>query len=133
MLQSNFSDLMDINQRAVLIVFLGMIAACGAARLYDKAGQPFWHALVPGLNVVALMRIIGRPDLHALWILVPGANLYFVARWLVELAQSFGKTSWVDYVMVVLFNAFYVLNLGLAYSEEYEGPVYEKKAEAAFA
>jgi len=133
MLQSNFSDPMDINQRAVLIVFLGMIAACGAARLYDKAGQPFWHALVPGLNVVALMRIIGRPDLHALWILVPGANLYFVARWLVELAQSFGKTSWVDYVMVVLFNAFYVLNLGLAYSEEYEGPVYEKKAEAAFA
>ena len=133
MLQSNFSDPMDINQRAVLIVFLGMIAACGAARLYDKAGQPFWHALVPGLNVVALMRIIGRPDLHALWILVPGANLYFVARWLVELAQSFGKTSWVDYVMVVLFNAFYVLNLGLAYSEEYEGPVYGKKAEAAFA
>ena len=133
MLQSNFSDPMDINQRAVLIVFLGMIVACGAARLYDKAGQPFWHALVPGLNVVALMRIIGRPDLHALWILVPGANLYFVARWLVELAQSFGKTSWVDYVMVVLFNAFYVLNLGLAYSEEYEGPVYEKKAEAAFA
>ena len=133
MLQSNFSDPMDINQRAVLIVFLGMIAACGAARLYDKAGQPFWHALVPGLNVVALMRIIGRPDLHALWILVPGANLYFGARWLVELAQSFGKTSWVDYVMVVLFNAFYVLNLGLAYSEEYEGPVYGKKAEAAFA
>ena len=133
MLQSNFSDPMDINQRAVLIVFLGMIAACGAARLYDKAGQPFWHALVPGLNVVALMRIIGRPDLHALWILVPGANLYFAARWLVELAQSFGKTSWVDYVMVVLFNAFYVLNLGLAYSEDYEGPVYEKKAKAAFA
>ena len=133
MLQSNFSVPMDINQRAVLIVFLGMIAACGAARLYDKAGQPFWHALVPGLNVVALMRIIGRPDLHALWILVPGANLYFAARGLVELAQSFGKTSWVDYVMVVLFNAFYVLNLGLAYSEEYEGPVYGKKAEAAFA
>ena len=61
---------MDINQRAVLIVFLGMIAASGAARLYDKAGQPFWHALVPGLNLVALMRIVGRPDTHALWVLV---------------------------------------------------------------
>lgn len=124
---------MDINQRAVLIVFLGMIAASGAARLFDKAGQPFWHALVPGLNVVALMRIVGRPELHALWILVPGVNVYFVARWLIELAQSFGKTSVLDYVLVVLFNAFYVLNLGLAYSEEYEGPVYAKKSETAFA
>jgi len=124
---------MDINQRAVLIVFLGMIAACGAARLYDKAGQPFWHALVPGLNVVSLMRIIGRPDLHALWLLVPGANLYFAAKWLIELAQSFGKSLWLDYVLVVVFNAFYVLNLGLAYSEEYEGPVYQKSRETAFA
>ena len=131
--KSNFSINMDINQRAVLIVFLGMIAASGAARLYDKAGQPFWHALVPGLNVVALMRIIGRPATHALWLLVPGANVYFAARWLIELAQSFGKTHWLDYLLVVVFNAFYVLNLGLAYSEEYEGPVYQKKTEAAFA
>jgi hypothetical protein len=133
MLQEQLLSSMDINQRAVLIVFLSMIAASGAARLYDKAGQPFWHALVPGLNVVALMRIVGRPETHALWLLVPGVNVYFAARWLVELAQSFGKNHWIDYVLVVLFNAFYVLNLGLAYSEEYEGPVYEKKSETAFA
>lgn len=75
---------MDINQRIVLIVFLGAIAACGAARLYAKAGQPFWHALIPGLNLVALMRIVGRPETHALWVLVPGANLYFLAKWMVE-------------------------------------------------
>ena len=124
---------MDISQRAVLIVFLGMIAACGAARLYDKAGRPFWHALVPGLNVVALMRIVWRPDHHALWILVPGANRYFAARWMVELAHSFGKHHWLDHVLVVLFNAFYVLNLGLAYNEEYCGPVYRKSTKAAFA
>lgn len=124
---------MDISQRLVLIVFLGMIAACGAARLYDKAGRPFWHALVPGLNVVALMRIIGRPDHHALWLLVPGANLYFSARWMVELAQSFGKHHWLDHALVVVFNAFYILNLGLAYNEEYQGPVYRKGAKAAFA
>ena len=79
------------------------------------------------------MRIVGRPETHALWLLVPGINVYFAARWLVELAQSFGKTHWLDYVLVVLFNAFYVLNLGLAYSEEYEGPVYQKKSETAFA
>ena len=124
---------MDISQRLVLVVFLGAIAACGAARLYAKAGQPFWHALIPGLNVVTLMRIIGRPEAHALWLLAPVANLYFLGKWMVELAQSFGKDHWLDHVLVIVFNAFYVLNLGLAYNEEYEGPVYEKRTSAAFA
>lgn len=48
-------------------------------------------------------------------------------------AQSFGKDHWLDHVLVIVFNAFYVLNLGLAYNEEYEGPVYEKRTSAAFA
>lgn len=124
---------MDINQRAVLIVFLGAIAACGAARLYAKAGRPFWHALVPGLNVVSLMRILGRPDQHALWLLVPLANVYFAAKFMIELAQSFGKEHWIDHVLVVVFNAFYILNLGLSYDEAYEGPVYEKNNDTVFA
>lgn len=133
MLQEQLLFTMDINQRVVLFVFLGAIAASGAARLYAKAGQPFWHALVPGLNLIAWMRIIGRPETHALWVLVPGANLYFLAKWMVELAQSFGKRHWLDHVLVILFNAFYVLNLGLAYNEEYEGPVYAKGRGTAFA
>jgi hypothetical protein len=49
------------------------------------------------------------------------------------LAQSFGKHHWLDHVLVVVFNAFYVLNLGLAYNEEYQGPAYRKGAKAAFA
>ena len=72
------------------------------------------------------MRIVGRPETHALGVLVPVANLYFLAKWMVELAQSFGKHHWLDHVLVIVFNAFYVLNLGLAYNEEYEGPVYTK-------
>ena len=52
---------------------------------------------------------------------------------MVELAQSFGKHHWLDHVLVVVFNAFYVLNLGLAYTEEYQGPVYNKQAGTALA
>ena len=45
-------------------------------------------------------------------------------RTMIELAQSFGKRTSVDYFLVVFFNVFYMLNLSLAYQEEYEGPVY---------
>jgi hypothetical protein len=31
-----------------------------------------------------------------------------------------------DHVMACVFNVFYVLNLGLSYEEEYEGPAHGK-------
>jgi hypothetical protein len=61
---------------------------------------------------------------HLAFFLVPFYNVYFFFRLCVELAQSFGKYSIIDYVLVSVFNVFYVLNLALAYNEEYQGPVY---------
>jgi hypothetical protein len=61
---------------------------------------------------------------HLAFFLVPFYNIYFFFRLCVELAQSFGKYSLTDYVLVCVFNVFYVLNLALAYNEEYQGPVY---------
>lgn len=47
---------------------------------------------------------------------------------MIELAQSFGKRTTLDYLLVVFFNVFYMLNLSLAYQEEYDGPVYGETA-----
>lgn len=105
-------------------IFLGLIAVGANGKLFLKCGQPGWAAFVPGYNVVVAMRILGRPDSHALYFLIPGFNLYFFIRTTIELAQSFGKKSNLDFFLAALFNVFYVLNLSLAYQEEYEGPVY---------
>ena len=75
------------------------------------------------------MRIIGRPDKHALLFLVPGFNLYFFFRTILELAHTFGKESTLDYALACVFNVFYILNLGLSEEEDYKGPVYGKLAE----
>ncbi len=108
------------------LCFLLPIVAAGNLKLFLKAGQPGWKVFVPGVNVATAMRIIGRPAWHAWLFLIPGYNVYLFFRTLVELAQSFGKHSWVDYLLISVFNVFYVLNLGLAYEEEYQGPVYGK-------
>ncbi len=44
----------------------------------------------------------------------------------IEICQSFGKRSIMDYVSVILFNGIYILNLGMSYDTNYEGPVYGK-------
>jgi hypothetical protein len=110
----------------LMSLFFTLISLGANWRLFLKCDQPGWTAFVPGYNVVVAMRIIGRPDSHALLFLIPGYNVYFALRTMIELAQSFGKRTSLDYFLVVFFNVFYMLNLGLAYQEEYDGPVYGK-------
>lgn len=105
-------------------LFMTLIALAGNWRLFVKCNQPGWAVVVPGYNVVVAMRIIGRPAWHALYFLIPGFNLYFFFRTILELANTFGKDSTLDYVLACVFNVFYILNLGLSEEEGYRGPVY---------
>ncbi len=105
-------------------LFITLIALAGNWRLFVKCNQPGWAVVVPGYNVVVAMRIIGRPAWHALYFLIPGFNLYFFFRTILELANTFGKQSTLDYVLACVFNVFYILNLGLSEDEGYRGPVY---------
>ncbi len=109
---------------AMATMFLTLIALGANCKLFMKCEQPIWAALLPGYNVVIAMRILGRPDVHALLFLVPVYNVYFFLKTVIELAQAFGKNTMTDFALAAVFNVFYVLNLSLAWQEEYEGPVY---------
>lgn len=113
---------------AMIGFFILIIGSAGAAKLFAKANRPWIAAFVPGWNIIELMRIVGRPVSHIAFFLIPIYNIYFFFRICIELAQSFGKYTIVDYVLVCVFNVFYVLNLALAYNEEYHGPVYGRAA-----
>jgi hypothetical protein len=110
----------------LLIIFMLLIGAVAKWKLFLKADQPGLAAFIPIYDVIAALRMVGRPDKHILLFLIPVYNIFFAFKLLVEVAQSFGKFQKVDYFLVVLFNIFYMFNLGLSYEEEYEGPVYGK-------
>ena len=113
-----------------LIVF-AFVATVAQWCLYEKAGQPGYTCLVPVLNVIVFLRLLGRPANHIWYFLIPGYNVYFLAKIYIELCHAFGKHTMMDYVLVILFNGFYVLHLGLSYEEKYYGPVYgQKKSES---
>ena len=113
----------------LLIIFMLLIGIVAKWKLFLKADQPALAAFIPVYDVIAALRMVGRPDKHILLFLIPVYNIYFGFRLLVEVAQSFGKFQKVDYFLVVLFNIFYMFNLGLSYEEEYEGPVYGRPIE----
>lgn len=105
--------------------FIGLIAIVANAKLFVKADLPWWAVFVPVYNVMTAMKLIGRPMWHAFLFFTP-AVVYLLPRTILEVAQSFGKHKTVDFVLVLVFNVFYILNLGLSYEEDYKGPVYGK-------
>lgn len=107
---------------AILFGFIGIVAQW---KLYDKAGQPGIASIVPIWNFIVFMRIIGRPASHLFLFLIPVyGQLYMIPKVYIELCNSFGKRTLLDYILVILFNGFYILNLGLSYETEYVGPAY---------
>ncbi len=120
--------------------------------LYDKCGLPGIDCIIPVKNVISFLKIVGRPGSHSLLVMIPppviilslvyvedtmiaysiagilgGIWLVFMMKVYVELCQSFGHHKLLDYALVIIFNGFYVLHLGLSYSKKYKGPVYGKK------
>jgi hypothetical protein len=107
------------------LVFIGVIALLAQWRLYEKAGQPGIAALVPVWNVIVFLKIVGRPASHGWLFLVPVyGQLYFMPKVWIEVVQSFGKRSMMDYVMVIAFNGIYILNLAMDDDTIYQGGVY---------
>jgi hypothetical protein len=106
---------------------LFVVAIMAQWKLYEKAGQPGVAAVVPIWNFIVFLKIVGRPASHLWLFLIPVyGQLYMLPKVWIEVAQSFGKTTMLDYVLVVLFNGIYILNLGLSYDSRYMGPVHGK-------
>ena len=109
------------------IGFFAIIAIVAQWKLYEKAGQPGIACIVPVWNVIVFLKIVGRPASHIWYMLIPVfGQLYFIPKVWIEICQSFGKTTILDYVLVIMLNGLYILNLGLNYETEYVGPVYGK-------
>ena len=82
-----------------LIVFaLVILVIAGMWKVFVKAGQPGWAAIVPIYNVYILLQIVGRPTWWLALLLLPiipvigGLGLLvvlFILYW--DLAKSFGK------------------------------------------
>ncbi|MEM9050576.1 MAG: DUF5684 domain-containing protein [Bacteroidota bacterium] len=110
---------------AGLITFIAVVAQW---KLYEKANQPGIACIVPIWNFIVFLRIVGRPASHMFLFFIPiYGQLYLVPKVYIELCNSFGKSSIVDYVLIIVFNAFYILNMGLSYETVYIGPSYGKK------
>lgn len=116
---------MDSNGQAVatagavggvlLVVELALLVLMLAAlwRVFTKAGQPGWAALIPFYNLYVLLQIAGKPGWWLILMLIPLVNLFIGIITLAALAANFGKGVGFTIGLILLPIVFYpILGFG---------------------
>jgi hypothetical protein len=87
-------------------------------KIFEKAGQPGWAAIVPFYNVYVMQEVVGREVWWlAIWFFLSPVWTIVIA---LDLAKSFGKeTVWAIGLIVLPFIFYPLLGFGDA---QYQGP-----------
>ena len=104
------------------IIWLAVIGVMVASmwKVFVKAGQPGWAAIVPIYNLIVLLKIAGKPSWWLFLFMIPVANFVVAYLVIVSLAKSFGKGTGFGLGLLFLGPVFYpILGFGDA---TYVGP-----------
>jgi len=98
------------------IVILLLIASMW--KVFSKAGQPGWAAIIPIYNWIVWCKIVGRPAWWVLLLLICFPIFYIILS--IDLAKSFGKGVGFAIGLILLSIVFFpILGFG---SAQYQGP-----------
>jgi len=80
---------------AFFLVFLVafVIVAAGMWKVFEKAGEPGWAALVPIYNLVVLVKIAGKEMWWVVLMLLPCINFVAAVMICLDVARKFGKDT----------------------------------------
>lgn len=100
----------------LLLVYVALIVVVVASmwKIFEKAGEEGWKAIVPFYNSYTLFRIAGRNGWGFLLTLVPIVNIVVAVILSLDLAKHFGKSSTFGIVGLLLFSfvGFPILGFG---------------------
>lgn len=75
----------------LLILVIAVIQIAGLWKVFTKAGQPGWAALIPIFNVYVMFKIGGNPGWYMLLLLIPFVNLYALFKLADGISKAFGQ------------------------------------------
>lgn len=106
-----------------LVVSLAVAVFVIAAmwKVFAKAGQPGWAAIVPFYNVYVMLKVAGRPGWWLVLYFIPLVNIIISVIVSIDLAKSFGKGGAFGFFGLWLFSIVGYAMLGFG-SARYRGP-----------
>jgi hypothetical protein len=101
---------------AVAVVFI-----IALWKVFTKAGQPGWAAIIPIYNTYVLIKIAGRPGWWLLMLLIPFVNIVFLLLLSLDIAKAFGQSPVFGVILLFFLGGIGYLILGFG-SATYQGP-----------
>lgn len=101
-----------------LVFAVVMVAAMW--KVFTKAGQPGWAAIVPIYNYYVMLQIVGRPAWWLLLYFIPLVNFIVLIMVSLDMAKAFGKSEVFGIVGLILFSPIGYLMLGFG-KDKYVG------------
>jgi Family of unknown function (DUF5684) len=88
-------------------------------KMFTKAGQPGWAAIIPILNLYFFCKVAGRPGWWLILMLIPLVNFIIIIILCLDIAKAFGKGVGFGIGLIFLPFIFYpILAFG---SAQYQG------------
>ena len=92
---------------------LVFLVLAGLWRVFTKAGEPGWAAIIPIYNVIVMLKIAGKPVWWFLLFLIPLVGLIIAILVSIEIAKAFGKGAGFGVGLALLGFIFYpILGFG---------------------
>ncbi len=118
--QNNAAGMIGILLLVVVYLAIIVVVIAGMWKMFSKAGQPGWAAIVPIYNSYILCKIVGRPGWWVVLLLIPYLNFIFWIIVMIDLGKSFARGAGFI-VGLILLTFVFIPILGFGKSE-YQGP-----------
>ena len=79
-----------VSALTIPILILAVVQIIAYWKIYEKAGQPGWAAIVPIYNIIVLLDIVGKPRWWILLLFIPFVNIVIGIIITHGLSKAFG-------------------------------------------
>lgn len=93
----------------IIELAIAVLVIAGLWKVFVKAGQPGWGAIIPIYNAYLLIKIAGRPGWWLLLLFIPLVNFVILILVAIDVAKNFGKGAGFGLGLAFLGFIFYPL------------------------
>ncbi|HYM62220.1 MAG TPA: DUF5684 domain-containing protein [Thermoanaerobaculia bacterium] len=92
---------------AIIYLAIILLIVISLWKLFVKAGEPGWAAIVPIYNLLIILKIAGKPAWWFILMLIPFVNIIILIIVLIAFASAYGKGVGFAIGMLILPFIFY--------------------------
>jgi signal peptidase I len=111
----------NVVEFVIAFIILIILPYVGLWKLFEKAGEPGWQAIIPLYNFYVMIKLSGRPAWWFILLLIPGLGFLVAIGITVDFIKSYGKFSLSEHIAGVALSFIYFPKWGFDKNTKFLG------------